>query len=150
MLKNLSIRAKLGVGFGAVITIILCLLALAYSNFVRMSEASEWDKHTMEVMLEAERISSSVFAIQAVVRGYLLTGTPGDLVTLPELESAMHRHLVKAIELTADSPERQSRFKRIAVLADDWAQNQIHGLVELREMWGQKPGGLSKLVLPQR
>jgi len=102
------------------------------------------------VMLEAERISSSVFAIQAVVRGYLLTGTPGDLVTLPELESAMHRHLVKAIELTADSPERQSRFKRIAVLADDWAQNQIHGLVELREMWGQKPGGLSKLVLPQR
>jgi len=147
MLKNLPIRAKLGMGFGAIITIILCLLALAYNNFVRMSKANEWDKHTMEVMLEAERISSSVFAIQAVVRGYLLTGTPGDLVTLPELESAMHKHIVKATELTADSPERQKRFKRIAVLSDDWVKNQIRGLVEQRGMSGKQPGGAEQAAV---
>jgi methyl-accepting chemotaxis protein WspA len=74
MLRNSSIKNKLTIGFGAVVAIILLLLVLAYHNFARLSEAREWDRHTLEVLLETDHVSTSVLQVQSSVRGYLLTG----------------------------------------------------------------------------
>lgn len=40
MLRNLSIKKKLTVGFGAIVAILLLLLTLAYNNFARLSQAT--------------------------------------------------------------------------------------------------------------
>ena len=51
-MRNLSIKKKLIVGFGAIVAILLLLLSLAYNNFARLSQANAWDRHTLEVLLE--------------------------------------------------------------------------------------------------
>ena len=43
MFKDLSIKRKLYLGFGAILAIILALLIIAYNRFNSLSEANQWD-----------------------------------------------------------------------------------------------------------
>ncbi|UUZ49937.1 CHASE3 domain-containing protein [Massilia sp. B-10] len=70
----MSIKNKLMTGFGAIVAIILILLVLAYQNFNKVSEASGWDRHTLEVLLESNKIAANMLEVQAEMRGFLLTG----------------------------------------------------------------------------
>src|SRR4051812_23029771 len=71
MIKDLSVKYRLYFGFGSIVAIILLLLALAYNSFARLSEASGWDRHTLEVLLEADKVSIDVLNIQSEERGYI-------------------------------------------------------------------------------
>jgi methyl-accepting chemotaxis protein WspA len=74
MLNKLGIKHKLMLGFGTTVVIIVILLGLAYQNFARLSEASRWDRHTLEVMLETNKITVAVLQVQTHTRGFMLTG----------------------------------------------------------------------------
>ncbi len=145
MPTSIRIRTKQTLGFGAIVVLILFLLTLAYKNSVWLHDANNLDKHTMEVTLEAERISGDVSEIQAIVRGYLLTGEDDNLETLPGLEASLHAHVAKAAELTSDNPERQGRFVKIGRLADDWLKNYTHVLVTQRRAVGTNAGAVEQL-----
>ena len=73
-MNNLSIKKKLYIGFGSIVAIILLLLILAYNNFSRLTDANNWDKHTMEVLIELDRVNNASLQIQVDTRGYILTG----------------------------------------------------------------------------
>lgn len=136
MSGHLTIKNKLAIGFGAIIGIILILLGLAYNNSVRLEQANGWDKHTLEVMLEGERIASSMREVRIIVRNYLLTGNEADLTMLPRWEAALHDHIARATTLTADHPGRQSRFVKIAALADNWIRQYVEREIEERRHAG--------------
>jgi methyl-accepting chemotaxis protein WspA len=74
MPKHLSIKNKLTLGLGAMVAIILSLLTLALNNFRAMANADDWNRHTLEVLLEADHVGTSVLQVQSSARGYLLTG----------------------------------------------------------------------------
>lgn len=137
MLKNRRIRTKLTFGFGVIVAVMLLLLAVAYRNSVWLYEANRWDRHTLDVILEADRIANDVLKIQATVRGYMLTGETEDLARLPALESSLRGHIVNAASLTADNPGRQERFNKIGRLVDDWIKNHTHVLIEQRRGLGR-------------
>lgn len=136
MLKNLRIQTKLRLGFGVFVAVFLFLLIVAYQHSVRVYEANRWDKHTLAVILEANRIANDVLEMQATVRGYLLTGESDDLAQLPALEPSLRGHLAKAVLLTADNPGRQERFNKIRHLVDDWVKNYLNMLIEQRRGLG--------------
>ncbi|MTW10049.1 HAMP domain-containing protein [Pseudoduganella eburnea] len=136
MLKNLRIQTKLRLGFGVFVAVLLFLLIVAYQHSVRVYEANRWDKHTLAVILEANRIANDVLEMQATVRGYLLTGESDDLAQLPALELSLRGHLAKAVLLTADNPGRQERFNKIRHLVDDWVKNYLNMLIEQRRGLG--------------
>ena len=46
-MKDLSIKIKLYLGFGAILAIILVLLTIAYNRFNSLSDANALDRHTM-------------------------------------------------------------------------------------------------------
>jgi methyl-accepting chemotaxis protein WspA len=136
-MHNLNIKNKLMVGFGGVVAIILLLLILAYNNFTRLSDAREWDRHTLEVLLEINHVSTSVLQVQSSVRGYLLTGN--DPLTEPvrsEHESA-RKHLRRAIELTADNPSQQDRLRQVEPLLESWMRDSVGPQLELRSNAGK-------------
>ena len=58
MLRDLSIKRKLYVGFGAILAIILALLIIAYNRFNSLSEANQWDRHTMDVIQAIDALRS--------------------------------------------------------------------------------------------
>ncbi|TFW16257.1 methyl-accepting chemotaxis protein [Duganella callida] len=137
MLKDLSIKKKLASGFGAIIAIILLLLISAYTNFTKLSSASMWDRHTLEVLLEANQIETSLVQIQSAARGYLLTGDERTIRALAAEEDTMRRHLAEITRLTSDNPGQQARLKRLTPFIDNWLNTVVHAQVERRRASAQ-------------
>jgi methyl-accepting chemotaxis protein WspA len=144
MLRDISIKKKLYFGFGSIVAIILVLLTLAYNNFSKLSEANGWDRHTLEVLLEANGISNALLKLQSAERGYLLTGDDSYLKQNQDEEANLHQHIEKASHLTADNPIREARFVKIGELSDTWLVNVAHPLIEKRRTHDKSAGAIDQ------
>ncbi|RZT11497.1 methyl-accepting chemotaxis protein WspA [Duganella sp. CF402] len=140
MLANLSIKKKLASGFGAIIVIIVILLATAHANFTKLSVANEWDKHTLRVLLEAGEIETSVIQVQNSTRGFMLTGEESITKPIPIEEEKIRQHMVTIKRLTADNPAQQERLQRLAPMVQGWIDNVIHPLLEKRRALNKQVG----------
>ncbi|MYM75949.1 HAMP domain-containing protein [Duganella sp. FT134W] len=140
MFKNLSIKKKLATGFGAIVAIIVVLLALAYTNFTKLSAASTWDLHTMQVLLEAGQIETSLIQIQTSTRGFMLTGEESTTAPISGEEDAVRHHLKEITRLTADNPSQQERLQRLGPMIQNWIDNVIHPLLEKRRALNKQVG----------
>ncbi|MFS2007433.1 methyl-accepting chemotaxis protein [Duganella sp. CT11-25] len=140
MLKDLSIKTKLAGGFGAIVAIILVLLATAYTNFSKLSTASEWDRHTLQVLLEANQIETALLQIQTSTRGFMLTGDESTTAPIPTEEEAVRRHLANILQLTSDNPIQQERLKRLGPMMENWIINVIHPLLDKRRALNKQMG----------
>ncbi|MES2130576.1 MAG: methyl-accepting chemotaxis protein [Pseudomonadota bacterium] len=132
MLKDLRIKTKLSLGFGAIVAILLVLLITAYNNFGRLSEASGWDRHTLEVLFEGESIDATVLQIQSETRGFLLSGDERMLTPGHDEEADLAQQLKKITALTADNPAQQLRLKKIGELIDTWLRTVVHVQIAAR------------------
>ncbi|MES2322904.1 MAG: methyl-accepting chemotaxis protein [Pseudomonadota bacterium] len=130
MLNSLSIKSKLFAGFGCVLAIILGLLLLAYNNFSKLSAASDWDRHTLEVLDQTDQITVSLLQIQTSTRGFMLTGSEAMVGPIDKEKARIGEHLAKAIALTADKPAHQERLKRLPPMIDHWSVNVINPMIE--------------------
>jgi methyl-accepting chemotaxis protein WspA len=139
-MKEMRIKTKLTAGFGAIVAILLILLTLSYHQFTRLSEANAWDRHTLEVLLEADQIANAVLQIQNSTRGFMLTGNESLVQVIPQEEEAMRRHVARALALTQDNPQQQARIKQLAPMAEDWVQNIIHPLLDKRRELNKQVG----------
>jgi methyl-accepting chemotaxis protein WspA len=143
MFKHLSIKKKLALGFGAIVAIIVALLSVAYVNFTSLSSANGWDRHTLQVLLEANRIETALLQIQTSTRGFMLTGEESLTTVIASEEQAVQRHLAAARTLTADNPAQQQRLQQLAPLMDTWITRVIHPLLDKRRALNRQVGASS-------
>lgn len=136
MLSNLSLKSKLSIGFGAVVAIILLLLGFAYNNFMRLSEARDWDRHTLQVLLETNKVAASMLQVQTSVRGYLLTGNDGLLASIDTEHASARRHLQRTLELTRDNSAQQGRLAQLTPMLDAWMTNSVQPQIAARRRSG--------------
>ncbi len=139
MFKDLSIKKKLYAGFCAMLAILLVLLATAYQHFIQLSDASRLDRHTMEVIQEADSIETTTLQIQTATRAYILTGNENVLAAMPKLEEALRTHTGQAITLTADNPEQNRRFRELETMINNWFNKFVRKQIELRRSLGDAP-----------
>lgn len=140
MFKDLSIKNKLYLGFGSIVAIILILLAVAYNSFSRLSEANRWDRHTMEVLIEIDKIHNSILQIQVEARGYILSGNEISLNPETDEMAVLTQHTQKAISMTSDNKPQSERFRKIDQLTTTWVKDWINPLIEKRRALGNAPG----------
>lgn len=139
-MKNLSIKNKLYIGFGSIVAIILLLLILAYNNFASLTDANRWDKHTMEVLIELDRINSVSLQIQVDTRGYILTGNEALIASERENAELLKQHVIKAVQLTVDNPQQNERLKRVQALLATWAEVNIRRQIDKRRALADTKG----------
>ena len=120
MFHDLSIRNKLIISFSAIVAIILFLLVFEYNNFTRLEAANQWDRHSLEVLLEANHVSTSVLQVQSATRGYLLTGNDTLVAPIESEYASARAHLRRAIELTIDNRPQQQRLRELEALVAAW------------------------------
>ena len=144
-MNNLSIKNKLYIGFAAIVAIILLLLILAYNNFSRLTEANGWDKHTMEVLIELDRVQNASLQIQVDARGYILTGSESYIASERDNAELLKQHMAKLVQLTADNPQQNDRLKRAQALLATWADVNIHRQFEKRRALGDTKGAADTL-----
>ncbi|MBP1205354.1 methyl-accepting chemotaxis protein WspA [Duganella sp. 1411] len=140
MLKHMSIKTKLYLGFGAILAIILVLLTIAYNRFNSLSEANAWDRHSMDVVQSIDDLRNDLLQVQVEARGYYLTGAPARLERarkeLQDIPASVHR--LQA--LVRDNPVQMERFKKLESMTEAWAKDVISSQLALREQMGDKPG----------
>ena len=139
-MNNLSIKNKLYIGFGSIVAIILLLLIVAYNNFSRLSEANNWDRHTMDVLLELDRVNTISLQIQIDARGYLLTGNEANVAGEKEDSEQLKQHLAKVVELSSDNPRQNERLKKAQGIMTTWLDVYIHRQIEKRRALGDTKG----------
>jgi methyl-accepting chemotaxis protein WspA len=142
-MHNFSIKHKLTVGFGAIVAIILFLLILAYNNFGRLSQANQWDRHTLEVLLETNHIATSMLQVQSAARGYLLTGNETLVAPIRAEYDSGRGHLRRAIALTADNRGQQERLRQLEPMLAAWMDKAIAPQIELRRSAGKSAQTIS-------
>ena len=140
MFHNLSIRHKLIAGFGAIVAIILFLLILAFNNFARLSDANQWNRHTLEVLREIDEIDTSVLQIQSSMRGFLLTGSETIVAPIPRDYEAAKTHLKRARALT-DNARQQDRLRELDTILTGWMEKSIVPRIEQRRRIALKDVG---------
>jgi methyl-accepting chemotaxis protein WspA len=145
MLKNLSIKIKLAIGFGIIVALILALLTMAYTNFSKLADASQWDKHTLEVLIEADRTSISVLELQSAERGYLLSGDERLLNNTAAAQTDLEGRLKKLLALTSDNPTQQARLSKLQSLVTAWIKDVYHPLLERRRALGANAGAADQM-----
>ena len=140
MLKDLGIKTKLAIGFGAIVAIILVLLLVAFTNFSKLSAASDWDRHTQEVLLEVTVIDNAMLQVQSANRGFMLTGVEAIAAPLVAAEALVRKQIDKIALLTRDNPSQQARIAKLRPLFDQWMQNTVEPLVAKRRAMNKSVG----------
>jgi methyl-accepting chemotaxis protein WspA len=140
MFQHLRIKSKITIGLGAIAAIFLLLLALAYNNFSRLSTANEWDRHTLEVLLETNHITTSMLQVQSATRGFMLTGNESLVVPIEKEETEARAHLARSRALTLDNPGQQERLGRLAPMLELWFTNVINPLIDKRRELNRAQG----------
>src|SRR5476649_1490029 len=108
MFKDLSIKKKLYLSFGAILAIILVLLSIAYKQFSSLSEANEWDRHTMDVIHSIDQLQLDLLQVQVEARGYYLTGSPERLERTRTEMGDLPASILKLQKLTLDRSEEHT------------------------------------------
>ncbi len=144
MIKNLSIKHKLYLGFGAILTVLTILLILAYNKFQDLAEANTWDKHTMQVLHNIDTVHNAILSLQVEVRGYLLTGNEASLggggkEKMAEMKRDL-RDLRDLVCLTADNPAQNARIKKAEALLTAWADTLMQAQIDKRRALGTSAG----------
>jgi methyl-accepting chemotaxis protein WspA len=140
MFQHLRIKSKITIGLGAIAAIFLLLLALAYNNFSRLSAANEWDRHTLEVLLETNHITTSMLQIQSATRGFMLTGNETLVMPIEKEELEARAHVARSRALTVDNSVQQERLGRLAPMLEQWINNVIDPLIEKRRALSRAQG----------
>src|SRR5471030_560284 len=140
MLKDLRIKTKLATGFGLIVAIILVLLTIAYINFSKLSMANQWDRHTLEVLLEVNHIENALLQVQTSTRGFMLTGEESVATPVAAQEAAAYQHLQQVRRLTGDNASQQERLSRLEPMMRDWIDHVIEPLLIKRRLANQTVG----------
>ena len=140
MLKDLGIKTKLAIGFGVIVAVMLILLLLAFFNFSKLSTASDWDRHTQEVLLEVAVIDNAMLQVQSANRGFMLTGVEAIAAPLTAAEALARKQIEKIAVLTRDNPAQQARIAKLGQLFDVWMHNTVEPLVARRRALNKTVG----------
>lgn len=139
-MNKLSIKAKLYIGFASIVTIILILIGVAYSNFNQLSTANALDKHSMSVLIELGEAYASSLEVQTDARGYLLTGDESYLSSSNASAAQMKQHLGNALRLTSDDPRQYERIKRGQDILVNWIDVHVKRQIDLRKQLRDSKG----------
>jgi len=115
---NLSISARIILGFAIALLALLVIGSVVYRNLATLNEDVARVEHTLEVLQENERLASRLFEAQSIARDYLLSGDPSApdrfATTVGELRGILR--LMRA--LTSDNPAQQGRLDSLEPILD--------------------------------
>jgi methyl-accepting chemotaxis protein len=111
-----SVGSKIGFGFGAVVIILVVVGAVAYRSTIQLVDASEWRKHTYEVLGHLDEALLALQDIETGQRGYLLTGDESYLQPYNNGLGQEEKSIRQLRQLTADNQNQQRRLDSLEPL----------------------------------
>lgn len=114
-----SIIKRLQLVFGISVALLLVSSYASYFSIQKLIDSSQWVNHTYEVMMESDKIMSSVKDGVSAQRAYLLTHNDVFIEPYIASYSEVQSHVNKLKSLTGDNPEQQANINELDRLAKD-------------------------------
>ena len=128
----------------AAVLLLALLIALVVINLQtrrERGEAAAWQNHTLDVLLQVERLSSRLSELQRGQRGYLLTDNLAYLEPYRQQSEAVPGLLDGLRRLTVDDAGQQARIARLSILVAQ-LQSQLEATVQL-ELQSDRAGAMA-------
>lgn len=90
----------------------------SYRNTTRFAEASDWQKHTYEVLRTLDETVARLVDAETGQRGYLLTGNEAYLEPYREAIKNLDQAARHLKDLTSDNPNQQKRIQALEPLTE--------------------------------
>jgi methyl-accepting chemotaxis protein len=119
-MKNLSIAAKLIAAFGVLIAIAVGLNLYVFMNKRTLEQTSAWTEHTYKVLEQADRMGAAMVDQETGFRGFLVTGSTGNLDPYKAGTANFDTAFAKIKELTSDNAKQQARLDEVKAMASSW------------------------------
>jgi len=110
------LNARIVVGFGTALAILVAIGADSYLNALRLAENYRGVAHTHEVLSILSALYADVLDAAASRRGYALTGDEGHAERVRAAEQSIRSRLADLRRLTGDNPRQQARLGRLEPL----------------------------------
>ena len=131
-LSNYKIGTRLYMGFGAIVVLLVALVAVAYLNFIKLGRANDINVHTYQVTAAVNAALASLINIETGQRGFALTGKDDSLEPYNQGKTAFTVHLERATTLTADNPAQQQRLKTLGEEQKLWLSSAVDPVIAAR------------------
>src|SRR5277367_710746 len=102
-MKNMSIKAKLSVGFGVLLVILAVMGLVSYVSLQKLSDLSTLGNNKAQARFLATSIHVSINDQKVAIRTYLLTGDESQLTIIETSKSAIAEHFTKLDEVVVDA-----------------------------------------------
>ncbi|ASU39508.1 chemotaxis protein [Herbaspirillum sp. meg3] len=130
--SNLKIGVRLYLGFGALASLLVIIIAVAYLNFFRLKEANDWNEHTHKVVAAVDGSLLSLINMETGQRGFALTGKDASLEPLAAGQQSFNKEMARAKELTSDNPQQQERISKLLDLQRQWMDTAVTPSITMR------------------
>ncbi|TNC46975.1 methyl-accepting chemotaxis protein, partial [Rubellimicrobium rubrum] len=133
---RLTLRAKLGLSFGAVIITVAISGYAIFQSVGVIQQAQKWNTHTLTVIEKASNLVQSMVDQETGLRGYLLssaTGNPNESFLEPYTQGreTFAEHLAEVAELTSDNPIQQGNLEELEALQTQWTRDVAERAISL-------------------
>jgi CHASE3 domain sensor protein len=131
-------------GFAIATTILVFVGWQSYRNTARFAEASEWRKHTYEVLRNLDETVARLVDAETGQRGYLLTGEESYLEPYHVAIKNIDRTIGNLKNLTSDNPNQQKRIQILEPLVEKKLA-ELQRTIDLRK--NENLGAAHRVVL---
>ena len=108
-----NVGTKISAGFGITLAIFVMVGGFVYQSTTQLAEASEWTRHTYEVLANLADLKTALKDLESGQRSYLLTTDPDYLQRVETAQHTIDREVDDIRKLTADNSHQQERIARL-------------------------------------
>ncbi len=111
-----NVGTKLAGGFGLALFIFVVVGAVSYWSTAQLISASEWRKHTYEVLGKLDEVISFIKDVEIGARSYVVTGEESYLEPYQNALGKIDADLQELRRMTEDNPRQQTRLNALEPL----------------------------------
>ena len=130
--SDLSIRAKLLIGNGVTVFILVILCLIVWNAINTLNGTAKMVEHTYKVIDESNGLVNAMVDQETGLRGYAVGGQEDYLEPYFSGQEKFNVYLEDVKHLTSDNPKQQARFDEVANDAKNW-QIYAEKMIALRK-----------------
>ena len=131
-LENIGLRAKIMIGIGIPIVLMMFLGYIVISSLATLRETEKWVSHTQEVLDDVHQIVTLTVDMETGMRGYLLAGKDAFLEPYNRGRTESARLTIALKEKVSDNPAQVQRLEALEVVIGSWNSEVAESNIALR------------------
>ncbi|MEH6446521.1 MAG: CHASE3 domain-containing protein, partial [Oceanospirillaceae bacterium] len=136
MLKKLSFKAKILLGYGLILALMLLITMVVFLSVKSLTSNFGSVDHTHKVLAKASSIEAAAVDMETGMRGYLLAGKEDFLTPYNNGKEAFESLIGSLSTTVADNPSQVELLTEISTTIDAWQTDVTEPVIALRALIG--------------